>query len=200
MTPHIQFCLSWLITEFLARVTLRVPIREQELFKLTEHLSSHRFCCEISCSSNLSCLFSVLLVFIWLLFWSFSFGISINYPLSFHGFWLCSNLFCSEFVSYCSLTVSYEEKPKTVMTSNFININKTNNHFWSQLNKDKKGSHAIWRLKSIAALSRWENSSLWWVDHSVSFVLNQYAEMIFSKSLLMKQLSTVKDIASHRDI
>jgi len=76
--PH-----SWLITGFVTRLTRRVPLVEQELLTLPEHLSSPPFlvglCYSIYSFMCMFCrsLFVLLYLFIWLLCCLFFFDIRI---------------------------------------------------------------------------------------------------------------------------
>ena len=79
--PH-----SWLITGFVTRVTWRVPLVEQELLTLPEHLISPPFLVGFVLLGF--CFMCVCFVDRWLSLCSFSFCHCIICPSSTYGFWL----------------------------------------------------------------------------------------------------------------
>ena len=78
--PH-----SWLITGFVTRLTRLVPLVEQELLILPEHLSSPPVCSGVRVTRSL--VLCVCLVDRWLSLCTFSFGHCVVCS-SIYGFWL----------------------------------------------------------------------------------------------------------------
>ena len=78
--PH-----SWLITGFVTRLTRRVPLVEQELLILPEHLSSPPVFSGVRVTRSL--VFSVCFVDRCLSFCTFSLGHCVVYSSSIYGFW-----------------------------------------------------------------------------------------------------------------
>jgi hypothetical protein len=79
--PH-----SWLITEFVARLTRRVPLVEQELLTLPEHMSSPPVFSGVRVTRSL--VLYVCFVDRCLSFCTFSFGHCVVCSSSIYGFWL----------------------------------------------------------------------------------------------------------------
>ena len=79
--PH-----SWLITGFVTRLTWRVPLVEQELPTLPEHLSSPPVFSGVRVTRSL--VLYVCFVDRCLSFCTFSFGHCVVYSSSIYGFWL----------------------------------------------------------------------------------------------------------------
>ena len=79
--PH-----SWLITGFVTRLTRRVPLVEQELLTLPEHLSSSLVFSGVRVTRSL--VLYVCFVDHWLSFCTFSFGHCVVCSSSIYGFWL----------------------------------------------------------------------------------------------------------------
>jgi hypothetical protein len=79
--PH-----SWLITRFVTKLTRRVPLVEQELLTLPEHLSSPPVVSGVRVTRSL--VLSVCFVDRCLSFCTFSFGHCVVCSSSIYGFWL----------------------------------------------------------------------------------------------------------------
>jgi len=77
---------SWLITGFVTRLTRRVPLVEQELLTLPEHLRSPPVLSGVRITRYL--VLFVYFIFRCLSFCTFSFGHCVVCPSSIYGFWL----------------------------------------------------------------------------------------------------------------
>jgi hypothetical protein len=93
--PH-----SWLITRFVTRLTRRVPLVEQELLTLTEHLSSPLVSSGVRVTRSL--VLSVCFVDRCLSFCTFSFGHCVVCFSTIYGFWLLLWYLQTLFVPYIS--------------------------------------------------------------------------------------------------